>query len=134
MSIRVPCVFRIALWAYKSKMANRTVSDARTVKGTNPQYLIEKISRSRIYESKYWKEQCFALTGMLKLRDFMQHILKIRLCMFWNSHVHCTLLSLTTIQDFCVSIISIEYLLYSLTFSLIFISIFLHIYFPFFML
>jgi len=44
-------------------MANRTVKDAVTVKGTNPQYLIEKIIRSRIYESKYWKEYCFALTG-----------------------------------------------------------------------
>lgn len=46
-----------------SKMANRTVSDAKTVKGTNPQYLVEKIIRSRIYENKYWKEQCFALSG-----------------------------------------------------------------------
>ena len=44
-------------------MANRTVSDAKTVKGTNPQYLVEKIIRSRIYENKYWKEQCFALSG-----------------------------------------------------------------------
>ena len=44
-------------------MANRTVSDAKTVKGTNPQYLVEKIIRSRIYENEYWKEQCFALSG-----------------------------------------------------------------------
>lgn len=44
-------------------MANRTVKDARNVHGTNPQYLIEKIIRSRIYDSKYWKEQCFALTA-----------------------------------------------------------------------
>lgn len=50
--------------SFTSKMANRTVSDAKTVKGTNPQYLVEKIIRSRIYESKYWKEQCFALSGM----------------------------------------------------------------------
>uniref|UniRef100_F6ZP02 Pre-mRNA-splicing factor 38 n=1 Tax=Ciona intestinalis TaxID=7719 RepID=F6ZP02_CIOIN len=46
-------------------MANRTVKDAHTVKGTNPQYLIEKIIRSRIYDSRYWKEQCFALTAEL---------------------------------------------------------------------
>uniref|UniRef100_A0A1Q3F5T7 Pre-mRNA-splicing factor 38 n=1 Tax=Culex tarsalis TaxID=7177 RepID=A0A1Q3F5T7_CULTA len=46
-------------------MANRTVKDARNVHGTNPQYLIEKIIRSRIYDSKYWKEQCFALTAEL---------------------------------------------------------------------
>jgi len=45
-------------------MANRTVKDARTVKGTNPQYLVEKIIRTRIYESKYWKEECFALSGV----------------------------------------------------------------------
>ncbi|MCP9263674.1 Pre-mRNA-splicing factor 38A [Dirofilaria immitis] len=43
-------------------MANRTVKDAVTVKGTNPQYLVEKIIRTRIYDSKYWKEECFALT------------------------------------------------------------------------
>ena len=47
-------------------MANRTVKDAKTIKGTNPQYLIEKIIRTRIYESKYWKEECFALTGKIR--------------------------------------------------------------------
>ncbi|CAG8508262.1 13614_t:CDS:2 [Ambispora leptoticha] len=44
-------------------MANRTVSDAIAVHGTNPQYLIEKIIRSRIYDSLYWKESCFGLTA-----------------------------------------------------------------------
>ena len=29
-------------------MANRTVKDAMTVKGTNPQYLVEKIIRSTL--------------------------------------------------------------------------------------
>lgn len=28
-----------------------------------PQFLIEKVIRARIYDSIYWKEQCFALTG-----------------------------------------------------------------------
>jgi pre-mRNA-splicing factor 38A len=42
-------------------MANRTVKDAKTIHGTNPQYLVEKIIRTRIYESKFWKEDCFAL-------------------------------------------------------------------------
>jgi len=46
-------------------MANRTVKEAVTIKGTNPQYLIEKIIRSRIYDSRYWKEDCFALTAEL---------------------------------------------------------------------
>ncbi|WAR24461.1 PR38A-like protein [Mya arenaria] len=46
-------------------MANRTVKDAHSIKGTNPQYLIEKITRTRIYECRYWKEECFALTAEL---------------------------------------------------------------------
>ncbi|KAI6174135.1 Pre-mRNA-splicing factor 38 [Aphelenchoides besseyi] len=43
-------------------MANRTVKDAITVRGTNPQYLVEKIIRTRIYESRYWKEKCFGIS------------------------------------------------------------------------
>lgn len=53
-------------------MANRTVKDANTVKGTNPQYLIEKIIRSRIYDCKYWKEECFALTAELLVDKAME--------------------------------------------------------------
>ncbi|XP_033107311.1 pre-mRNA-splicing factor 38A-like [Anneissia japonica] len=53
-------------------MANRTVKDANSVKGTNPQYLVEKIIRSRIYESKYWKEQCFALSAELLVDKAME--------------------------------------------------------------
>lgn len=44
-------------------MANRTAKDVNWVHGVNPQYLIEKIIRSRIYDSLYWKEDCFALTA-----------------------------------------------------------------------
>ncbi|VDN41310.1 unnamed protein product [Gongylonema pulchrum] len=55
-------------------MANRTVKDAVTVKGTNPQYLVEKIIRTRIYDSKYWKEECFALTGTMLLTNFCLNI------------------------------------------------------------
>ncbi|KAJ2557833.1 hypothetical protein EV175_001109 [Coemansia sp. RSA 1933] len=43
-------------------MANRTVATAQSVHGTNPQYLIEKAYRQRIYDSLYWKEHCFGLT------------------------------------------------------------------------
>nr|XP_027203692.1 pre-mRNA-splicing factor 38A-like [Dermatophagoides pteronyssinus] len=46
-------------------MANKTVKDAITVHGTNPQYLIEKIIRTRIYECRYWKEECFGLSAEL---------------------------------------------------------------------
>ncbi|KAG0090315.1 hypothetical protein BGZ92_003215 [Podila epicladia] len=43
-------------------MDNKTVRDAIAVHGTDPQFLIEKILRTRIYECSYWKEQCFGLT------------------------------------------------------------------------
>ncbi|WVW84665.1 hypothetical protein I302_106699 [Kwoniella bestiolae CBS 10118] len=44
-------------------MANSTLRGAKSVHGGNPQYLIEKVIRARIYDSLYWKEQCFALTA-----------------------------------------------------------------------
>eukprot|EP01006_Ploeotia_vitrea_P030248 TRINITY_DN62714_c0_g1_i1.p1 TRINITY_DN62714_c0_g1~~TRINITY_DN62714_c0_g1_i1.p1 ORF type:complete len:194 (+),score=21.21 TRINITY_DN62714_c0_g1_i1:64-645(+) len=44
-------------------MANRTDPTARTIHGTNPQNLIEKIIRSKIYAAQYWKEHCFGLTA-----------------------------------------------------------------------
>ena len=45
-------------------MANRTDPSAVTIHGTNPQFLVEKILRNRIYGANYWKEHCFALTGI----------------------------------------------------------------------
>ncbi len=56
-------------------MANRTIKEAISVKGTNPQYLVEKIIRTRIYDSKYWKEECFALTGMAMHIENLTHVL-----------------------------------------------------------
>lgn len=53
-------------------MANRTVKDAHSIKGTNPQYLVEKIIRTRIYECRYWKEECFALTAALLVDKAME--------------------------------------------------------------
>uniref|UniRef100_A0A3P9IJK5 Pre-mRNA-splicing factor 38B n=1 Tax=Oryzias latipes TaxID=8090 RepID=A0A3P9IJK5_ORYLA len=53
-------------------MANRTVKDANSIHGTNPQYLVEKIIRTRIYESKYWKEECFGLTAELVVDKAME--------------------------------------------------------------
>ncbi|KAM0788490.1 hypothetical protein ACM66B_001622 [Microbotryomycetes sp. NB124-2] len=44
-------------------MANTTVKGAISIHGTNPQYLIEKVIRARVYESIYWKEHCFALNA-----------------------------------------------------------------------
>lgn len=53
-------------------MANRTLKDAKSIHGTNPQYLVEKIIRSRIYDSQYWKESCFALTAELMVDKAME--------------------------------------------------------------
>ncbi|KAK4058492.1 hypothetical protein OIO90_000654 [Microbotryomycetes sp. JL221] len=44
-------------------MANTTVRGAISIHGTNPQYLIEKVIRARVYDSIYWKEHCFALNA-----------------------------------------------------------------------
>ncbi|XP_058078013.1 pre-mRNA-splicing factor 38 [Magnolia sinica] len=44
-------------------MANRTDPGAKSIHGTNPQNLVEKILRSKIYQNTYWKEQCFGLTA-----------------------------------------------------------------------
>jgi pre-mRNA-splicing factor 38A len=44
-------------------MANATDPLALSLHGTNPQNLLEKILRLRIYQSRYWKESCFGLTA-----------------------------------------------------------------------
>jgi len=43
--------------------SHTTDSDARNIHGTDPQYLIEKILRLKIHDSRYWKEHCFALSA-----------------------------------------------------------------------
>ncbi|KAI8093244.1 PRP38 family-domain-containing protein [Halteromyces radiatus] len=45
-------------------MANRTIAGANWIHGRDPQHLIEKIIRERIYDSMYWKEECFGLTAV----------------------------------------------------------------------
>eukprot|EP00242_Pyramimonas_sp_CCMP2087_P010830 CAMPEP_0198199844 /NCGR_PEP_ID=MMETSP1445-20131203/2983_1 /TAXON_ID=36898 /ORGANISM="Pyramimonas sp., Strain CCMP2087" /LENGTH=221 /DNA_ID=CAMNT_0043869745 /DNA_START=161 /DNA_END=822 /DNA_ORIENTATION=- len=44
-------------------MANRTDPLARSVHGTNPQNLVEKIVRMKVYTMPYWKEHCFGLNA-----------------------------------------------------------------------
>eukprot|EP01101_Sappina_pedata_P000722 TRINITY_DN10914_c0_g1_i1.p1 TRINITY_DN10914_c0_g1~~TRINITY_DN10914_c0_g1_i1.p1 ORF type:complete len:347 (-),score=95.79 TRINITY_DN10914_c0_g1_i1:78-1118(-) len=44
-------------------MSNRTDPIATSIHGSNPQFLIEKITRLRIQENLYWKDQCFGLTA-----------------------------------------------------------------------
>ena len=44
-------------------MATRTDPRAKQIHGTNPQFLIDKITRMKIHNSPYFKEKCFALTA-----------------------------------------------------------------------
>ncbi|KAM9093766.1 pre-mRNA-splicing factor 38A-like [Sarcophilus harrisii] len=46
-------------------MVNSPVNYAHHIQGTDLQYLVEKKIRTRIYASKYWKEECFSLTAEL---------------------------------------------------------------------
>jgi pre-mRNA-splicing factor 38A len=43
-------------------MANRTDASISAVSGSDPQNLFDYIIRTRIYDSRYWKETCFGLT------------------------------------------------------------------------
>lgn len=55
-------------------MANVTDPLALPIHGTNPQNLIEYITRQRIYDSQYWKEQCFGLTAADVLEKAVNHL------------------------------------------------------------
>ena len=44
-------------------MSNTTAFGAQSIHGTNPQFLVERVIRARIYDSTYWKHDCFALTA-----------------------------------------------------------------------
>jgi hypothetical protein len=74
-------------------MANRTDKEAAAIRGTNPQHLVEKITRSKIYNSMFWKEHCFALNAetivdrMMELKAvggiaFVCHLQIAKCCMF----------------------------------------------------
>lgn len=57
-------------------MANQTASTAASIHGTNPQYLVGKVFRQHIYDSLYWKEECFGLTvtGVMEKSTKLTHI------------------------------------------------------------
>ncbi len=44
-------------------MANTTLRAAAPVHGMDPQHIFEKVVRMRVYDTRYWKEKCFALRG-----------------------------------------------------------------------
>ena len=48
-------------------MANVTDPLAAALHGTDPQNLMEYIVRQKIYDSRYWKEECFGLTAVTVL-------------------------------------------------------------------
>ena len=43
--------------------ANTTDVTSENVHGTNPQRIVEKILRTKVYATQYWKESCFGLTA-----------------------------------------------------------------------
>jgi pre-mRNA-splicing factor 38A len=43
--------------------ANSMAPDTSEVHGTNPQRIVEKILRTKVYATQYWKEHCFGLTA-----------------------------------------------------------------------
>ena len=48
---------------HRLTMANVTDPLAANLHGTDPQNLLEYIVRQKIYETRYWKEECFGLTA-----------------------------------------------------------------------
>lgn len=55
---------------------NRTVRSAKHVHGKDPQLLVEKIIRERIFDSRYWKESCFGLDTerLMELAVRLDHV------------------------------------------------------------
>ena len=43
--------------------AKRTWKFSLEVHGYNPQFLISRIIRDKVYDNRYWKETCFALNA-----------------------------------------------------------------------
>eukprot|EP00536_Pseudo-nitzschia_multiseries_P006108 jgi/Psemu1/156909/gw1.126.95.1 len=57
-------------------MANVTDPLIKSVQGTDPQNLMEYITRQKIYDSRFWKEECFGLTAA----DVMERAAKSLAC------------------------------------------------------
>jgi pre-mRNA-splicing factor 38A len=70
--------------------ANESDPLATRLSGTDPQSLLEYITRQRIYDSRYWKEECFGLTTA--------HVLEKAAVLTsmggWPHHLLCLLLKL----------------------------------------
>ena len=44
-------------------MTTQTDPLAKSVRGTNPQNMMEKITRDKVYAMTFWKEKCFAVSA-----------------------------------------------------------------------
>ena len=55
-------------------MANLTDPLIRAIQGSDPQNLMEYITRQKIYDSRYWKEECFGLAAV----DVLEKAAKIK--------------------------------------------------------
>ena len=45
------------------RMTTQTDPLAKSVRGTNPQNMMEKITRDKVYAKTFWKEKCFAVSA-----------------------------------------------------------------------
>lgn len=75
-------------------MANVTDPLIRAVQGTDPQNLMEYITRQKIYDSRFWKEECFGLTAA----DVLEKAAKSLICIggtYGGNHRPSKFLSLT---------------------------------------
>ncbi|VEU41394.1 unnamed protein product [Pseudo-nitzschia multistriata] len=57
-------------------MANVTDPLIKSIQGSDPQNLMEYITRQKIYDSRFWKEQCFGLT----VADVMERAVETLTC------------------------------------------------------
>eukprot|EP00980_Cylindrotheca_fusiformis_P004932 scaffold1051_cov119-Cylindrotheca_fusiformis.AAC.7 len=75
-------------------MANVTDPLIRAVQGSDPQNLMEYITRQKIYDSRFWKEECFGLTAA----DVLEKAAKSLICIggtYGGNHRPSKFLSLT---------------------------------------
>jgi pre-mRNA-splicing factor 38A len=75
-------------------MANVTDPLIRALQGTDPQNLMEYITRQKIYDSRYWKEECFGLAAV----DVLEKAAKLQTMGGLPSKFLCLVLKLLQLQ------------------------------------
>merc|ERR1712113_904370 len=60
------------LFYFEYIMVNRADKVARAIHGTNPQRLIDYTVRKKIYDSLYWKKNCFGLSAEILIDKAME--------------------------------------------------------------